>query len=289
VTGGFIIDTFDHPEASQAELLAEAERRNGPLRIQYDNGELGESFPANATGLDEAHMLCSALAQVGREIRLVTSRGVLIKNWSVGASAGRPSEQSTGYENEARAIVAALEKQVPGRASAVTGPGPTTTVRYYVEGTPIVFNAIMVEDKIMSQAVTEPQGGILWGIKENPLNEEGARRAASQMIEWLTMQIDTRAIEAQFNTYAVTDIRLAMHRVAEHPLRGSETSYRAVTGNGKVSAGQPAAGVRIRRDGHSYRFRLTEVTGELYSWDELTMKTTSFLGFVHAMRDLLGK
>ena len=33
--------------------------------------------------------------------------------------------------------------------------------------------------------------------------------------------------------------------------------------------------------------RLPEVSGELYSRDELSMKTTSFAGFVHAMRDLL--
>lgn len=84
VTGGFVIDTFEHPEASQAELLAAAAGRNGPLRIQYANGELGESFPATASGLDEACMLCGALAKHGREIRLVTSRGVMIKRWSLG-------------------------------------------------------------------------------------------------------------------------------------------------------------------------------------------------------------
>jgi hypothetical protein len=85
----------------------------------------------------------------------------------------------------------------------------------------------------------------------------------------------------------VTDIRIALGQVAKHPLRGPETSYDAVTGNGKVSAGQPSAGVRIRRDGDAYVFQLTEVSGDLYSWDELTMKTTSFPGFVQAMRDLL--
>ncbi len=188
-------------------------------------------------------------------------------------------------EHLAAIIVAAFEASVPGRASATTGPGPVTTVRYYVEDTPIVFSAIVFGDKIMSQIGTEPQGGILWGIKENPVTDEGARNAAAQMIEWLSTQIDIRAIAEEFNAYTVTDIRIALHRVAEHPLRGPETSYDAVTGNGKVSAGQPVAGIRIRRDGDSYRFRVTEVTGELYSWDELSMKTTSFEGFVHAMRD----
>lgn len=190
-------------------------------------------------------------------------------------------------EHLAAIIVAAFEAAVPGRASATTGPGPVATVRYYVEGTPIVFSAIVFGDKIESQIGTEPQGGILWGIKENPLTDEGARNAAAQMIEWLSTQIDIRAVAEEFNVHTVADIRIALHRVAKHPLRGSETSYDAVTGNGKVSAGQPVAGVRIRRDGDSYRFRLTEVSGELYSWDELSMKTTSFAGFVQAMRDLL--
>src|SRR5260370_24262858 len=87
VTGGFFIDTFEYPESPQQELLAEAERRNGPLRIQYANGELGESFPANASGLDDAHMLCSALAKRGGQIRLVTSGGVWVKRWNESGAA----------------------------------------------------------------------------------------------------------------------------------------------------------------------------------------------------------
>jgi hypothetical protein len=95
-TGGFVIDTFEYrADALPAELLAEAERRNGPLRIQYPNGELGESFPATAAGVDEAHMMCGALAERGREIRLVTSRGVVIKHWNDSAEA-RVSRPSTG-------------------------------------------------------------------------------------------------------------------------------------------------------------------------------------------------
>jgi hypothetical protein len=83
MTGGFVIDSFEYPaDAPQAELLAEAERRNGPLRIQYPNDKLGESFPATALGLDEAVMLCSALAQHGREIRLLSRRSVLLKHWN---------------------------------------------------------------------------------------------------------------------------------------------------------------------------------------------------------------
>jgi hypothetical protein len=101
VTGGFVIDKFEYPpDASHTELLAETERRNGPLRIQYPNDELGESFPATAAGVDEAHMMCSALAQRGREIRLVSSRGVLLKHWNASAKerVNEPSKEGTGFK-----------------------------------------------------------------------------------------------------------------------------------------------------------------------------------------------
>lgn len=100
---------------------------------------------------------------------------------------------------------------------------------------------------------------------------------------------EVEVFEAEFNTYTVTDIRIALGNVAKHPLRGAETSYDAITENGQVKDGRPSAGVNIRRDGDSYRFRLTEAAGEIYSVDELTMKATSFPGFVNAMRDLLRK
>ena len=193
------------------------------------------------------------------------------------------------YVNEANIIVDALEALIPGKANAVTGPGPTATVRFYVEGTPIVFNAILAGSKIMTQATTEPQGAILWGVKEYPITEDGARRAADYMIAWLSTQIDTAAIETEFNSYRRTDIRWALHNVGEHPLRGAEKSYDAVTGNGKVKDVQSVSGVSIRRDGDSYRFRLMEVSNGNYSWDEISMKTTSFAGFIHAMRDILAK
>jgi hypothetical protein len=193
------------------------------------------------------------------------------------------------YVREANIIVDALEALIPGEAKAVTGPGPNATVRFYVEGTPIVFNAILTGSRIMTQATTEPQGGIIWGVKEYPLTEDGARQAADYMIAWLSTQIDTAAIETEFNSYRRNDVRWALHHVGEHPLRGTEKSYDAVTGNGKVTDGKPVAGVRIRRDGDSYRFRLTEVSNGNYSWDEIAMKTTSFAGFIHAMRDILAK
>ena len=101
VTGGFVIDTFEYPPGgTQAELLAEAERRNGPLRIHYPDGELGESFPATALGVDEAYMLCAALAQRGHQIRLVTSRGVVVKRWNESAEerVTQPSTDSVAFK-----------------------------------------------------------------------------------------------------------------------------------------------------------------------------------------------
>jgi len=88
-TGGDIIDRFEAPEgASQKELRAEAERRNGPLRMVYPIGGAGESYPANRSGLDEAMMYGFALARDGRRggHRIVTSRGVVIKHWEATAA-----------------------------------------------------------------------------------------------------------------------------------------------------------------------------------------------------------
>jgi hypothetical protein len=48
------------------------------------------------------------------------------------------------------------------------------------------------------------------------------------MIEWLSTQIDIRKIEAEFNVYSVTDIRLALHRVGEHAPRGPATRSFAI-------------------------------------------------------------
>ncbi len=92
------------------------------------------------------------------------------------------------FDNEANAMVAILAAGVPGRASATTGPGPNAAVRYYVEGTPIVFSAVLTGDKIASQALTEPPGGILWGIREDELSISGAERSATYFVEWLARQ-----------------------------------------------------------------------------------------------------
>jgi hypothetical protein len=269
-----------HKNAKKLAARARKEKLGG--KYQHHFRQLGGAGGANTSPTDSGPLVFDGTHPYDGEGFFVTDGtsdrgGPLLRD----AAAVR--------EHLSTIIVAAFEEQVPGRASATSGPGPMATVRYYVEGTPIVFSAIVFGDKIMSQIGTEPQGGILWAIKENPLTEDGARIAAAQMIAWLNTQIDIRAVAEEFNAYTVTEIRIALGQVAKHPLRGPETSYDAVTGQGKVSAGQPVAGVRIRRNGDAYVFRLTEVSGEVYSWDELTMKTTSFPGFVRAMRDLLRK
>lgn len=92
------------------------------------------------------------------------------------------------YENEAKIIVGALEAKVSGRAVAKAGPGPSATVRYYVEGSTTVLSAMLSGGTIFVQATTEPAGAILWGVREHPISVEGASRAASEMIEWLRVR-----------------------------------------------------------------------------------------------------
>jgi hypothetical protein len=211
-----------------------------------------------------------------------------LRHVRAGAPSPIPSEPKM-YEAEARIIIADLEALVPGRVSATKGPGPFVTVRYYVGGTALVFNIILMPNKneIGANVTTEPMGGIVGFSTSEPLTEEGARRTASRLIGWLSTQIDIQAVEAEFNAFPATSLLLALHQVGSHPLRGEEKSFDAVTDSGGVRDGQPVAGCLIRGDRDAFRFRVTTVTGDVYSWDEVAMKATSFAGFVHAMRDLL--
>jgi hypothetical protein len=109
VFGGFVIDSFEYPpDTPRNVLLAEVERRNGPLRIQYPNGNLGESYRATPAGLEEACILCGLLARNGQEIRLLSSRGVMLKHWNPapptsGQPAARAAEGSMNQEPRQRA------------------------------------------------------------------------------------------------------------------------------------------------------------------------------------------
>ena len=100
---------------------------------------------------------------------------------------------------------------------------------------------------------------------------------------------DAAYAEAVFEGRSITDIRIALDRVAKHPLRGAVTSHDATTGHGKVTdlVGGIEPGVKIWSQPDGHHFRLTEVVGGLYSWDELVMSPESFPGFVKAMADLL--
>ena len=98
---------------------------------------------------------------------------------------------------------------------------------------------------------------------------------------------DLDALSKEFSAFTLVQLRIALDRVAQHPSRGPKTSRRVIAETGLVVNGAPRSGVAIRRDGNEYRFRLTEVNGTAYTWDELVMGAASFPGFVTALRDLL--
>jgi hypothetical protein len=82
VTGGVIVDSFEHEEAPHNALLRIAEQRNGPLRLETrERGTMAEQCPATDTGLDEAMGIGSSLADAGSETQLATSKGTMIHYW----------------------------------------------------------------------------------------------------------------------------------------------------------------------------------------------------------------
>jgi hypothetical protein len=89
------------------------------------------------------------------------------------------------YEKEATLLVKALEQRVRGRASAAKGPGPAATVKYLVEGTTIELRITFAAGKIAVQGLAEPDGAVLWGVREHPVSAAGMAQAVSEMTEWL--------------------------------------------------------------------------------------------------------
>jgi hypothetical protein len=85
VLGGVVVHTFQHEQASHAELLRVAERLTGPLRFEYARGsswELGtDKFDANDVGLQTARSMGRLLAEHGSSVRLVTAQGHIIEKW----------------------------------------------------------------------------------------------------------------------------------------------------------------------------------------------------------------
>jgi len=90
------------------------------------------------------------------------------------------------YEKEATQLVRALQSRVPGRPSATKGP-TSATVRYQLEGAPIVFEVTFVGGKITVQASRDPEG-VVWGVREHPISAAGVAVAISEMTEWWAQQ-----------------------------------------------------------------------------------------------------
>ena len=81
-----------------------------------------------------------------------------------------------------------LQSRVPGRPSATKGPGPSAIVRYQLEGAPIVFEVTFVGGKITVQASRDPEGAVVWGVREHPISAAGVALAISEMTEWWGQQ-----------------------------------------------------------------------------------------------------
>ena len=79
VTGGVVVDTFEHDEGlSAAQVLEIARARNLPFSMVYPDGQVGEAFD----NLDEALSLAWSRARAQAfGHKLVTSQGVAIKVW----------------------------------------------------------------------------------------------------------------------------------------------------------------------------------------------------------------
>jgi hypothetical protein len=88
------------------------------------------------------------------------------------------------YEKEATLLVKALEARVAGKASASKGPGPAVTVRYRVEGTTLDLHIVFAAGKIAVHASSEPEGPVLWGVREHPISSTGIAQAVAEMTEW---------------------------------------------------------------------------------------------------------
>jgi hypothetical protein len=89
------------------------------------------------------------------------------------------------YEKEATMLVKALEPRVAGHASASKGPGPSVTVRYRVDAAAVELCISFAAGKISVQASAQPEGAIVWGVRERPISAAGIAQAVSEITEWL--------------------------------------------------------------------------------------------------------
>jgi len=99
--------------------------------------------------------------------------------------------------------------------------------------------------------------------------------------------VDAETFETQVNRYTLKQVRDALSRVGVHPLRGESKSHSVAVGQGRVKDDQPKAGVRVSESEGQWHFELTEVNGDVYTYERLSMTPESFSGFAAALLDLL--
>lgn len=100
------------------------------------------------------------------------------------------------YEQEAHIIMRALEMRVPGTASAITRSGPevpTTKFTYVVAGTGTVIHVVLFNGAIWCRATTKDVNDTVWRGDKQPLNDEGARAAAAQLVGYFARSPNTRS------------------------------------------------------------------------------------------------
>jgi len=82
VTGGTVVDTFEHDDAPWDELRKIAEARSSPLHVEWRDGvrwqKQGEEFTATPMGLESARFVANALARAMGSSRIVTQRGKIV-------------------------------------------------------------------------------------------------------------------------------------------------------------------------------------------------------------------
>ena len=89
------------------------------------------------------------------------------------------------YEHEARIIKRSLEGRVPGTASEITRSGPevpTTRFSYAIAKRGIVIHVVLFNGVIWCRATKRDANASVWRGDRQPLNDEGARAAAAQLV-----------------------------------------------------------------------------------------------------------
>jgi hypothetical protein len=90
------------------------------------------------------------------------------------------------YEREARIVIAELKSHVAGKVSDLnrTGPEvPSVSFKHHVGDSPIVIHVALSNGHIWCRSTMEGSNDTLWRASKHPLNEEGARGAAAEIVE----------------------------------------------------------------------------------------------------------